>query len=446
MVDRNDVPDDESLGGLRVAADGDAMRERLQPHFGAGVELLHVKVGRLAYKPRRNARIAYRVKLFDRDRDRVARHVLHGRLEPGPDAAHLHRKMRKREWTRPAYGPPLLFMEDLGLVLWGFPNDPKLPGVESVAAPGAFAALAARLPGLHDVTHCESAIVKYVPGKRLVMKHRVQNDAGRRALVYTKTYAHDRGGAIHAVMRDLWERSRDDADALVCPQPLGYLAEAHTLVLAALPGTPALAGLHGADAARVMTQAGRGLARLHAGADVGLEPWTEAHEFENFLGATDLLQRHDPELAPGVARLRAAAQAARAAIAPAAPVPIHTAFRFSQLLDVRGRLAIVDFDGFRAGHPMCDAGSFAAHLLYLAAKDELAGDAAWAAARTFAAAYRDAAPWGAPAAALHWYTAVILVAKHAQKCIKRMKSDGDAKVGRLVGLAEALLAGRERLL
>jgi hypothetical protein len=444
VIRLEDVPHDEILVGLRVAADADAMFHRLQPHFGAAVEILQFKVSRLAYKPRRSARLTYRLKLFDRERGRVVRHLLHGRVEALSEAAQLHRKMRKRDWTRPAYGPALLYLDDLGLVLWGFPNDPRLPGIETIAGPGAFARLVSRLPELQGLSpqRCDSTIVKYVPGKRLVMRHRIVGAGNRRTSVYTKTYAHDRGGAIHAVMRDLWKRARTDTDALACPEPLAFVARCNTLVLAALPGTAALATLHGHESGRAMAQAGKGLARLHAGPSAGLEAWTDAHEFENFLGAMALLERHDPELAPVVARVRSLVQAERAHVEPAPAVPIHTAFRFSQLLDFRGRLALVDFDGFRAGHPMCDVGSFTAHLLYMAAKEELPYDAAWAAARDFAAAYRGTAPWGTPPHALRWYTAVILVAKHAQKCVKRTKTDGDVKVRRLLDMAEALLAGR----
>ena len=64
-------------------------------------------------------------------------------------------------------------------------------------------------------------------------------------------------------------------------------------------------------------------------------------------------------------------------------------------------------------------------------------------ASTFVAAYARTAPWGAPPAALRWYAGVILVAKHAQKCVKRMKTDGDRKIQRLIAASEAILAGHE---
>jgi len=445
MVDIVEMPHDDVLTGLRVATDGEAMRELLAPYFGGGMQLVQVKLGRFTYKPGRNARFAYRLKLLDRDREVATRHVVHGRMEPLADAAQLHKKMSRRTWATPAYGPPLLYFGELGLVLWGFPNDPKLPGVEMIAGPGGLLALVPRIPALARLApvRCESGLVKYVPGKRLVMRHKLTAADGRRHLVYSKTYAHDNGGAILGVMRHLWEHGKTDPMALTCPQPLAYLDDARTMVLGALPGTAAVAELQGEDARAAMEQTGRGLASVHASGVRGLEPWGEAHEFENLLKATETLQRYDAELAPAIARIRALAQAGLATPDSTSPVPIHGAFRFTQLLTYRGRLALIDFDGFRSGHAACDAGSFIAHLYYLHAKDELSLEAAQAAAAAFAAAYRSVRPEGLPEPALRWYAAAILVSKHAQKCVKRLKDDGDVKIAHMLERAERWLSGAE---
>jgi hypothetical protein len=49
MVDIKDVPRDAVLPWLHLATDGEAMRRRLQPHFGDRIQLLQVKVGRFTY-------------------------------------------------------------------------------------------------------------------------------------------------------------------------------------------------------------------------------------------------------------------------------------------------------------------------------------------------------------------------------------------------------------
>jgi hypothetical protein len=448
MVDIKDVPRDAALQGLAFAADGEAMRQRLAPHFGDRVQLLQVKVARFTYKPARNARLTYRIKLLDPDRRLKTRHVLHGRMEPPEAARHLYKKASRKRWVQPAYGPPLFWFEDLGLVLWGFPNDPKLPGIETMARPASVLAVvqALRQFDAFRPQACESTVVKYVPAKRLVMRHELRGADGRKMLVFGKTYAHDHGAGIHAVTARIWEAGQGDPDAFASPEPLAWLPEHNTLLLGALPGTAAIAALdREVDLRAPMVQAGRGLARIHKSGVGDLEPWTATHEFENFIKATEMLQRYDPELQASICRLRALGQAAMASIEPVAPVSIHGAFRFTQLLAYRGRLALVDFDGFRSGHPLIDVGSFAAHLLYMEAKGELDERRTREAVRAFADAYAASAPWGAPRRALHWYAAIQLVAKHAQKCVKRLKDDGDAKIRHMLDTSEGLLDGRHVL-
>lgn len=447
MVDFKEVPRDPALPGLPVALDGEAMRERLQAHFGAAVEVVQVKVGRFTYKPGKNARLAYRVKLLDRAHALKLRHVLHGRMEPAAKIAHQHRKSTRRRWTTPRYGPAVLFLPDLDLLLYGFPNDPKLEAVASVSQPGRVLELLRSNPlvAAFAPVKCESTPVKYVPGKRLVMRHRLADAAGHHWLLYSKTYSHEGGAAIHAVMRALWDASEHDPAAFGCPEPVAYLAAERTLFLRALPGTAALSGLDPTTLLARMAGAGEGLAHVHLQAVPGLEPWGEPDELANFTKAVALLCRHDESLLDAGEQLLQRARSGLAGIEPLGPVPIHTAFRFSQLLEHRGRLALVDFDGFRAGHPLCDVGSFTAHLLYLNAKGELDEATTREAIAAFLSAYARCAPWGLPPAALHWYTAVILTAKHAQKCVKRLKDDLDVKVRQMADTALRLLDGRLRL-
>jgi aminoglycoside phosphotransferase (APT) family kinase protein len=443
VVDIKDVPRDPVLLGLPVAVDPEAMRRLLAPHFPQGVELLQVKVGRFTYKPGRNARFAYRLKLLDRSRGAAFKHVMHGRMETLEEAERTARKMRRRTWIEPAYGPALLHLEDIGVVLWGFPNDPRLPGIETVARSEAMLECLRAIPSIASLqpNECRSSIVKYVPGKRLVMKHRLSTDTKRRLLLYTKTYAHGGGEAIHAVMRSLWEHAAGDPNALVCPEPLAWLPDLGTLVLRALPGTSAVAQLDAGTLERDMIRAGHGLARIHASGVRGLQAWRAEDEHENFVKATRALESYDPELGPLLERLRTTAAANMSQLEEVDAVPIHGAFRFTQLLSHRDRLALVDFDGFKQGHPMCDAGGFVAHLYYLNAKRELDAPTAEVAVRAFLNAYREAAPWSLPERALRWYVGVLLVAKHVQKCVKRLKDDGDTKIRHMLDLAERVLDG-----
>ena len=79
------------------------------------------------------------------------------------------------------------------------------------------------------------------------------------------------------------------------------------------------------------------------------------------------------------------------------------------------------------------------------AKGELSDAATRVALQAFLSGYERLAPWGLPPRALHWYTAVILTSKHAQKCVKRLKDDLDVKIRQMLDTAERILDGRATL-
>jgi len=434
MVDIKDVPRDKALEALQMAVDPDTMRRYLEPHFGPQVQVKQVKVERFQYKPGRSARISYAIKLRDLNTGTRHKHILCGRMESPAAIQALHIKMRQRTWVTPRYGPALLWLPDLSMLLWGFPNDPKLEGIERIGDPKEFLALLQTLPAAQRfaATSSEGSVIKYVPGKRLVMKRIVRDDAGNQAVLYSKTFGHERGEAIYQVMRHLFECSTNEPEALTTPEPLGWLADVRTLVQCELPGWSAVETLQEGGWQRFMAEVGTGLAHIHQSGATGLEDWTSRQEYDNLINASQLLVDHDPQLGDSVRDLQQLAASRRSQLPEPQAVPIHTAFRFTQLLADANRLALVDFDGFRQGDAACDVGSFLAHLHYLAVKKEISAEQSQEAATVFLEAYRSTAPSPIDEAAVAWYTAVILVAKHAQKMVKRLKEDGDQKIRTLL--------------
>lgn len=439
-----DVPRDSALEALQQAVDPETIKRYLAPHFGKQVQVQNVKVERFQYKPGRSARITYVVKLRDTETGKRAKQILCGRMESVAAIQALHAKMRRRTWVTPTYGPALLWLPDLSMLLWGFPNDPKLDGMESIGDSKQFLELLRTLPAGEKLSavSCEGTVIKYVPGKRLVMKQVIKDAAGLQTVLYTKTFGHDRGEAIYDIMRYLFECSRRDAGALTTPEPLGWLGSVRTLVQCELAGWSAVDTLRGDSWQRFMQDVGRGLASIHASGAQGLESWSSRDEIDNLQHASQLLLDHEDRHAESITLLRQLAAEQRDKLPEAPQLPIHTAFRYTQLLADADRLALVDFDGFRQGDAACDVGSFLAHLHYLAVKHEISFEQSQEAARIFLDSYRATAQHPVDDAAVAWYTAVILVAKHAQKMVKRLKEDGDEKLDRLLTDALKLLQQR----
>lgn len=441
MVDIKDVPRDTTLEALQLAVDPETIKRYFAPHFGNHLNIQQVKVERFQYKPGRSARITYVVKLREVATGRRLKQILCGRMEAPEAIQELHAKMRRRDWVTPACGPALLWLPDLSMLLWGFPNDPKLDGVEELGDSRRFLELLRTLPAGKELqaVSCEGTVVKYVPGKRLVMKQVVEDAAGKQTVLYTKTFGHDRGEAIYDIMRHLHDCSRTNDRALTTPEPLGWLAELRTLVQRELAGWSAVETLRNDAWQRFMQDVGTGLAQIHDSGAQGLESWSSQDEIDNLQQATQLLLDHDASATDIIQEFRELAAQQRQKLPMAPQLPIHTAFRYTQLLADAQRLALVDFDGFRQGDAACDVGSFLAHLHYLAVKNEISLEQSQEAARLFLESYRSASQHEVDDAALAWYTAVILVAKHAQKMVKRLKEDGDEKLARLLQDSLSLL-------
>jgi hypothetical protein len=158
-------------------------------------------------------------------------------MEPEAGLAALHRKMAKRRWVQPEYGPALLLLEDLGLLLWGFPNDPKLPGLSTVAQPEALLAVARGLDGRlgSAPADCDSTVVKYVPRQAPgdeAPAHRRQRQA--HALLQQDVRARARRHRFTPSCAICGTRRRTTAERSRVPEPLAWLEREQTLLFARL--------------------------------------------------------------------------------------------------------------------------------------------------------------------------------------------------------------------
>lgn len=416
------VRPDAALPGLQHAADPRAMRELLQAYFGPDVAIQSVALHDFAYRPQRSARFVYELDLRERSGTRH-RHVMHAWLG---DAAQTRRRVAgyaPRTWTPPRFGPAFVHVPELGLLVWGFPNDPKLR-LEALASSEQALETLRGVSALAPAERCTSSFVHYVPRKRIVMRHVL--DPGERQ-VYTKSYPASRGAAIWDIACRLFEHSRFDPDAFHIAPPLAYLDESSTLVQEGLVGwTPLDESVWLNEPARV-ARLGGALARLHR-SDLPLESeWGPAQEWILFEKIARALRRFEPHCGTTLDHLRERARRSAPPAGDGERVPLHGAFRLKQMLHSGERVALVDLDGVRRGDPVVDLGSFVAQMQTRVAKGRLRPAAAEAALSGLLDSYGASVPWPIAQPRLAWYTALRLVSKHAIGHVNHLKQDaGDA--------------------
>lgn len=451
---------DEHLPALPTIMDAAAMQKILARHLDGAIpaqwEFRGVAIKEFDHRPGRKCEIMYGLYFQDRKTEKLHRHYLFALALPQIMAEERYAKALQEPHGRAYLGPALFFIPELGMILWGFPNDPRLKGLHQLIDTASLQKLLRahwarfNVPANWNLAEIETEVIKYVPRDRCTLMHRLLlQENGRRdeLVIFSKTYSFKTAGEpVYQVLDALWQAPVCRSGALQVPEPLFFEPEINAVFQRGLPGPHAIDQLDQLDLDELAAKCGTALAGIHQ-SDLPLSgSRSRESELEDFAEGLRALVKFE---ASYEARLQAVQEELWRSLPqlPAMPrVPIHGAFRLSQLLMVNGEIALLDFDGFLRGDPVSDVSSFVAHLLYLVVKGEVSLARSHSAIRRFCRAYAQAAPWGLSPELLDWYAAVMLVGKQAKKCIHQAKRNYGVKAEQLVNMARDILAGKERLI
>jgi len=371
-------------------------------------------------------------------------------VEPKAGAEARYAKAQRDTHVQPKFGPAIHFLPELNMVLWGFPNDPKLKQLHRLLDHNALSELlreywnSFHLPPGVTLASVATKPIKYAPHARCTLCHELRLEGAGNLMIYSKTFNRKTSGElIFKTMQTLWNAPVCQSGEIMIPEPLFFEPEMNSIFLRGIEGINADENPGELDLDRIATESGVALAGIHQCHIKDLpsrsdqqEAMSQVNEAEETLGDFDGAYS---------ARVKAIAQAMwekYPRLIPVTPTPIHGAFRLSQLLVVNGKLALVDFDDFSLGNPISDVASFVAHLLYLTLNDKLTPEQSRSAVRHFCRAYAERAPWGLPSDVLAWQTAAHLVGKQAKWCIKLAKKNYRNSVDQLLNMAVDILAGK----
>ncbi|NUO78553.1 hypothetical protein HUU05_00625 [candidate division KSB1 bacterium] len=320
--------------------------------------------------------------------------------------------------------PPFSFWPDLDMVVWSFPHDPKMDWLARMvdlefiqttinSAPADF--------GLTSGWRVETVHfdrVKYMPGKRCVLRYHVdfngpQGEKCRRTF-YSKTY-HDAKSRYHfEVLRAAYEHSRTQASFMQIPRPIRHLEEVNTFWQEEWRGHALIDALPNLDWQKLFPRLAIALADLHRSTMPGLRNGPDLSDALK-TAADDaaelmLLAPHLREAISAWIDLLSAQQTALAQqTLPSATT--HGAIRVEQMLIREQELALIDFDALALGDPLSDVAEFIASLQFLELSHGWPRVSLAAAQELFAATYAEHVPWPCDRKRLAWYALAFLISK-----------------------------------
>jgi hypothetical protein len=102
------------------------------------------------------------------------------------------------------------------------------------------------------------------------------------------------------------------------------------------------------------------------------------------------------------------------------------------------KIALIDLDNVRRGHPGQDIGSFVAGLLTGALAKQIPLSQMADPVEAFLTHYNHSAPWKLDLPTIAWFTAVSLVTERSYRCVTRLKGGRRGMMERLLNLADAI--------
>lgn len=455
---KRDLFADQNLPYLRHLRDRRKMGQLFESHFQCefpqrALRVEDCTIEKVNYRLRKHCGVLYRLQLRDSNGRRFDRWFF-GKMYPPEVGPSKFEKASARAGPPSNVWQPVSFWPELDMVVWAFPHDPKLSHLPEVVRPASVAKLVeenAEALGLAAGTKCKRVYhrrVKYMPGKRCVLRFEVEVANPLNGVetfsFFGKTYRDQTSRYVYEVLENARASAACVERQMEVPRPLLHVDDLHTYWQEVWQGYSLSALYKQSGWEKVLPRIASALAAFHRS---DLPHLVEASSVERVaeeaVKAAIWVGQCLPDDRQHVRDLAERIKEVGSTLGPVQgvpSVPIHGAFRMSQLLIQEDRLAVVDFDKVAQGDPHYDVAEFMTSLVYQYFRRDLPVDGLMLKAELFRDAYADQVPWSCDRRRLAWYMAAFLLEKF-HGSLKGLEVPILPKIDEVFGLVDHRLRG-----
>jgi thiamine kinase-like enzyme len=443
MLKKTKKDNNGNIPQLLEMTDQYQLAEVLQQHVGAklseqGQKIHSCRVERIYYNPGGRCRLHLNAKICGKDGEELGHQIFFGGIfRPGEGKA-VYEEARSREFQQPAFGDPIGFIPPWEMVVWAYPNDPRLDGLATMMSREKIFKLVSEQPSRFGIQNgyrpkdVQTRLAKYVPGKRCayIFDFSLEDAAGEKKghTLFGKAYYDDEvGSEAYTIMSKIWQTPACQRGAFAMPQPYWYDQELNIVWQEAIPGR-ALAKIAGEiDLAEIAKMIGSGLAAFHGSALIFPERMNLEFQLKELQSSLNAVSKTFPQYKDACSALYDKLKAAYPGLKPwpgrpVAPMPVHGSFKLSHIFYDGGKVAFIDFDGANLGDPCYDLGRFIAAVWKLQANSTIDRETAQRVIENFCCAYRQAGPAELPQQRIDWFASAHLLTSETYKAVKRLNS------------------------
>ncbi len=443
-----DFANDPVLPQLPTVLDAAAMRKTFQAHLFRGDDRFQIQncsIERVKYKPGMNCMVCYQLEIMDKKTQALQGQLLCTRVYELGGAVSRFIKALSANTVTPKFGLPISHLPPLEMVIWAFPNDRKLEGMNKIADPTFLKdkLLPEYFRGSH-ITELTSNVVHYVPEHTCTVRvalqlSELQTGKSREATLYGKIYYNDEGHDVSKWMDALWQSGPRRSGQLKMAQALGFDTATKSLWQTGLCGAPLLdVDLEAPEFFPLIKEAATTVAALHTVSIPGLKIVCLNDLLEQLERVKQLLSQARPAskltLFPLLDRLCAQA----GYLCSEASHTLHGDLHLNNFFVEDKKVALIDMDNLCQGPPLLDVGSFLAGIFYRGILIDAPRDQIEKMAQVFIQQYKQSVPWAVSQASLRWYTAMMLINERAYRCLTRLKAGRLDILDQLILLADRI--------
>jgi Phosphotransferase enzyme family len=286
-----------------------------------------------------------------------------------------------------------LHLERLDMLLWTWPDDPRLP----------------QLPQLLDLCSTQAwwgesaqdaCVLRYVPECRATIRYKHECADKNTRRLFVKTFDDARGEAIYKRLCYFWGLAQLNADAPLVAQPLAYCSATQSIWQAQAAGSALALSLTPNTSSLLAHRLALAIGVLHA-APLTLAGSTSrdaAHWLAEIRLRRKKIIRCAPDMTNRVVRVTEMLEHMARKLPPYQPTLIHGDLHPEQVWLDGARIVLFDFDEFSLGDPMEDIAAFMTKIESGGADSEFAN--------LLVAAYAEAAPERFDHSRLQWHLAL----------------------------------------
>jgi thiamine kinase-like enzyme len=390
----------------------------------------------------------YQVELKGRD-GHVRRQMYVGYVVPGNLASDEYKAVLNSATIEPPVGRAVAFVPEANLILSAYPNDRKMRLLSEADLKIWLAGHLGEISNgvLEDwrwqVGETKVEMLRYVPNKRFTARCRakIQAENGlEKEILFIAKQLSDAKKAKNLyrhllLLRQAWS----DHPVVFLPQALAVDEKNAIVFIEDMPGKNLKHALAEINWTQVMPAVGGLLANFHRAQIRVRKAVSIESELREVRDAMRAMVNAFPPFQPRLKEFYEKFQSWQPGD-KAPEVLLHGTYRLNHIFIHEGRLALLDLDSLRMGHPAYDVANFLSSLYYWEAQESVSLPQRRRIARHFLEGYAAKAASAISSAAALWFLASLLINKQAKKYVAHFHEDREEKLRRMLAAAELALA------